>query len=540
MDIITLIITGIMGIFAGVLYGAVIPVGNYFQALKQSIDSGKAKYRSMIKVMKGVYAAEASVSAEEGALGEGHQFASEDYRILNDAEEPAFQAYFFKRAYEDFKNTYETSRTKDKISSMTEELRMKKNFETAARGFYIVRSSLMRSLVIVWGNIIRVVFSGVYLFIIALASLGRYSLLYLISFIEKFHRLRGNIFTACPYCYEKQYLPYYICPSCGAVHKKLTPGRYGIIKRKCCCGNRLPSTFFNGRSKLKSICPSCKKELNTREAIPLCIPVMGGESVGKTCFIYSAVSELAEEAERNKKWSIGFLNSNQQAFYKEKAQLLKNGVLPLKTPKTKIAAFNFLVNPSSLKERLIYLYDVAGEMFEDETALREQRYYEYCSGIVFIIDPLSIHKIADKYKVSEDFVNSKPSSMELNDILDFMLINLQSNYGIRADEIINKPLAIIINKVDVFNLQDKLKEKMPLDNEGEKNITDFQSEICKEFLKGAGEEKFLRKLEYRFSNYKFFPVTILGQLDGKKEFNTYGSKEPMIWLLNQLDNSIFK
>ena len=48
-------------------------------------------------------------------------------------------------------------------------------------------------------------------------------------------------------------------------------------------------------------------------------------------------------------------------------------------------AFNFMVGSDKFSpERLVQIYDVAGESFIDNTENEEQLQYKYCQGIVFI------------------------------------------------------------------------------------------------------------------------------------------------------------
>lgn len=64
----------------------------------------------------------------------------------------------------------------------------------------------------------------------------------------------------CPACKRRYSIPTYICPVCGAEHKALRPGRYGIFYRTCSCGTKIPSISLLGRNKLDYKCPHCGKK----------------------------------------------------------------------------------------------------------------------------------------------------------------------------------------------------------------------------------------------------------------------------------------
>src|SRR5699024_11808434 len=116
-----------------------------------------------------------------------------------------------------------------------------------------------------------------------------------------------------------------LCPDCGAQHTNLPPGMYGILRRTCSCGRKLPTAFFNGRKKLQAICPNCLQRgrttyLNDRESRPLCIPVVGGRSVGKTAYITAFSKEFIENVAPAKGIEIEFYNSKKEDIYKEITQ----------------------------------------------------------------------------------------------------------------------------------------------------------------------------------------------------------------------------
>ena len=54
-------------------------------------------------------------------------------------------------------------------------------------------------------------------------------------------------------------------------------------------------------------------------------------------------------------------------------------------------SFSFFVkHPEFSPERLVHVYDIAGEVFTDNNENEVQKQYEYCQGIVLIIDPFAI------------------------------------------------------------------------------------------------------------------------------------------------------
>ncbi|MET7316116.1 hypothetical protein ABZX83_12070 [Streptomyces thermoviolaceus] len=63
----------------------------------------------------------------------------------------------------------------------------------------------------------------------------------------------------CPYpdCGRTVRRPVVLCPSCGARHRRLLPGRHGALVHRCRCGARLPAV---GRPRHGTVCcPSCSR-----------------------------------------------------------------------------------------------------------------------------------------------------------------------------------------------------------------------------------------------------------------------------------------
>jgi hypothetical protein len=65
----------------------------------------------------------------------------------------------------------------------------------------------------------------------------------------------------CPYttCGRAVRRPVRLCPACRARHRRLLPGRYGALHRRCRCGTRLPVVL--GVRRLEACCPHCDRTL---------------------------------------------------------------------------------------------------------------------------------------------------------------------------------------------------------------------------------------------------------------------------------------
>ncbi|MGK5639736.1 hypothetical protein ACSNOK_15695 [Streptomyces sp. URMC 126] len=79
--------------------------------------------------------------------------------------------------------------------------------------------------------------------------------------VERVERLLRGGRAPCPYadCGRAVGRPVRLCPACRARHRRLVPGRYGVFRRRCRCGARLPVVLRAHR--LDAACPHCGKAL---------------------------------------------------------------------------------------------------------------------------------------------------------------------------------------------------------------------------------------------------------------------------------------
>ena len=322
------------------------------------------------------------------------------------APQPAKKSYFFEKGYQDLGNTIKGawSRNTDSIKKYAENLKDLGDKGTVAKIFLTIVNVLAMIAVVICGSLITAVITFINIIILLAFMAIVYVGFTFIWFVDRVYLIRKKIFTACHECKEKSLIPTYICPTCGAKHTNLTPGVYGILKRRCNCGEKLPTTFFNGRKNLEAECPVCGHKLMDRESRPICIPVVGGRSVGKTAFITAFSREFIETVAPAKGFEIEFYNDKKADIYREITQDYIAGSTrmtdrPQDVNMASSVSFSFFVkNPAFSPERLVHVYDIAGEVFTDNSENEVQKQYEYCQGIVLIIDPFAIPSIRHKYE----------------------------------------------------------------------------------------------------------------------------------------------
>jgi len=458
--------------------------------------------------------------------------------------EPAIKSYFFDKGYRDLRATIAESWERNLASS-------REHFEKASRLF--PGGETDKAQAILWGTAgISVVLFGTAVFLAASAIhitilLTFFLLIYLafslVYLTERAYLTWKRFFTVCPECHAKSRLPEHFCPRCGEIHRQLIPSSYGILHHTCQCGEKLPATFFLKRGLLKSRCPDCQSLLETghTESRKAFVPVFGGPSVGKSAFLFSAVDQLIGHTSRSG-LRTSFLETRTESDLARVRQQLSQGRSPDKTLSTLPRAFNLQVHAEGKDPRVLYLYDPAGEAFNDTEGLGLHRYQAYLSGLVFLIDPFTIPAVCEDYPELESVRDAlKPSRLPIEDALGRILISMEEHFGLEKGARLKVPVAVVINKIDAFDLESKIGEpavrQRVQSSPTPVETDDARNDLLREQLRRWGQGEVVQQLETRCARVRYFTCSALGHMpDGSAQaFEARGVLEPLLWILGEAD-----
>lgn len=378
------------------------------------------------------------------------------------------------------------------------------------------------------------------------ACIMTYILLMVVWIADKFYMIYHKLSVACPNpdCQHKFTLPVYQCDRCNAMHTRLTPGRYGILRRKCECGNKLPSTFFNGRGALTAFCPKCNRSISGETAVKqYAIPVVGAPSVGKTCYINMTIHELIHTVAPKNNWEISFADKGEKKEHEYLMLAMDKGMTPEKTDMDALNAFQLLlkINKESIKRR-VYFYDLAGEKYTQSGAVLNNQAFTYINGLIFLIDPLSIYEIRNEMGAEFNKQKYGTSDAEFDDVLDIMLNNFETLLKLKSKSAVNTNFAVTINKCDIPIIEEKIGHDAAVrylkDNPQLKTVTDAQSELCRQFLMQYSAGNFIKKIEKKFKNVKYFACSSLGHSERGNAFFGIDVEKPFLWIMSNSDKSI--
>jgi GTPase SAR1 family protein len=326
--------------------------------------------------------------------------------------------------------------------------------------------------------------------------------------------------SRCPHCKRISVVPTFVCPNCGLEHKKLTPGPYGILERKCTCGKRLSTTYFNGRSIYKAICPFCASELAVSNAQQFGIQLVGGVSTGKTTFLAAFWHEYLERIKAARNVSVTAIP---ETAFAELEYWFQNGDSSA-TTETNANMYSIIHKYGNKTPVQMTIYDIAGEVFTSLSGNVQQQQFKYCEGIVFVIDPTITS--AHISETISGFINE--------------FIGLKGSHSARASDV---PVAVIISKADLYKRDiglPKIKSTFNTsaaryaDVDGNSNIELVRNGVCRDFLKTHGYGNALNLIDAAFYKVQYYAVSAMGHpAEPGKKYEPWGVLDPITWLMRQ-------
>ncbi len=392
--------------------------------------------------------------------------------------------------------------------------------------------------------VVTAIMSVLHTIILSVFFLFTYIYFVIVKFIDFLYNHIKNISTSCPNCQRKYALPAYVC-ECGAIHTNLVPSRYGIMHRKCECGRVLPTTFLNGRHKLpgKWICPHCEYELHSNGLqVDRCIPVVGGTGSGKSCFINMAISELEKKASENDLVFEYINNDLLDDDYADNKMALEQGHRLPKTDNQKLKYYQFYLTPKKVKVRnLISFCDVAGEAYDNNSALEHQLGFRYASAFIMVVDPLSINAYRKSIEKSVDLTAYTISQKSMDEVLSSLVNTLQNMYNLNSKDMLKTDVLLVFNKCDIPGIDELIGEKAVQNLLKDGKIKDkfaAKNVVCEKFLQDYEEENFLNNLKSKFKSVQFFTCSALGHNEDGTPFSPNGVYEPALWIIDKVCPSI--
>ncbi|MGB8346468.1 MAG: hypothetical protein WCD86_16405 [Ktedonobacteraceae bacterium] len=352
----------------------------------------------------------------------------------------------------------------------------------------------------------------------------------------------------CPhsYCYYEMPLPTFICPACFEYHSFLRPNTYGIFFQRCQCRKKLPTLDILGRKKLERICPACHVPLSEGIGLgpSIAIPIVGGQSAGKTTYIISAVNAFIQRYQKAPyHYAISFIDPGSQQLFEKNVHQLAAGRMLAKTPDIAPQAYMLkITKPETRIPKLLFIYDAAGEVFSTDSNMSAQLYYKYIHGIIFIIDPCALPAYRRMHQDEIEQVRSSlaPSELDVDLVYQHLLRIIETYHGVHSTKPHSLPIAVVVTKVDALGLEkeigslavsDMLSTEQTLFSSSQNGTIHF---LVRAFLRKYGLNNLTDELEWRFSSVRYFSCSAFGRSPDTSisgGFAPVRVLDPLAWLL---------
>ena len=456
--------------------------------------------------------------------------------------EPAFRQYYFRKAYHDYLQVVQESWVSNSKLGLWV-IEIGKTLFTNSGVLFTwplgVAFFAVAAVGAIAGALAYVVFGLVHLLLVLLCGATAISLAGLARIAEYVSMTWRRIFLVCPHadCYRPIMLPTYVCPHCGATHLRLVPGSYGIFRRICKCTARLPTLFLFGRNNLPSFCPhsDCGRPLNSSWGVirNLHVPIVGGPAAGKTSFMMASMCELHDLSTKGE-IGLEFPEKNHETLFERCRKDFLQGTLVAKTAEQSPDAFQVKLETGDRKS-LLYLYDAAGELYQQSDVLARHEYYAYTHGVVFLLDPFSLPQVQVDYaallKTTAERV--KPCAEMAQDVYDRMIGTLRSfSNSDRAFKSI--PFAVVVTKADAFGIAKNIEVTAVNDTNSR---AEPESGAVRQWLINNGESNLVRCIENDFKKVRYFHCSSLGRLpdSSSSPFDPQGVLDSLGWVLKPYD-----
>lgn len=203
-----------------------------------------------------------------------------------------------------------------------------------------------------------------------------------------------HIRVRCVACFERIPYPAYRCPDpdCEQIHWDIRPGRYGVWRRTCECGRRMPTLLVLGSARqLEAICPyrACRQPLAHRpgEVQEIILPIFGAKGAGKTLLMYGIVKMLRESVQLG--IHVDYADPDTAGRLRDFESTLAAGSRPSATPSVLPRAYVLRLRIGRYR-RILQLFDAAGELFYDSQRSAGLIYLGEANTFILVIDPLSV------------------------------------------------------------------------------------------------------------------------------------------------------
>ena len=301
----------------------------------------------------------------------------------------------------------------------------------------------------------------------------------------------------CPHCYDDFMIPGFYCNSCNHIHMQLTPSECGVLFARCQCNMVfLPTSVLTGRSRYKGCCPTCKGELAAANVVQHSIQLVGGTGAGRTSFLSAFTHEYKKTTANDTTLTV---IGKPRRLFRSLEKLFQTRVMDVGfSGVTQTYSLVHKHGKGAAKDSLVF-YDIPGDVIINGNYEKSPKNFGFCNGILFIIDPLSA-ETGQLRDVGAYDALANHSYDDATDVIAQFIQQFEQIRGVSAKKMIDIPIAVVINKMDVKVVWDGL-------NTMSKSA---KGNACRDYLIQIGLGSAVNHITANFNNVGYFCMTSTG------------------------------
>jgi len=323
--------------------------------------------------------------------------------------------------------------------------------------------------------------------------------------------------ASCPECYTVSARPAFRCPGCGQLHRRLVPGRLGVVHRRCTCGRILPTTVGRASRRMVAVCPHCRigRELppGAGNLTDVRIPVFGPVSAGKSRLIMAGLVDLAVVA-RAASVRMEFVDESSRKSFGQMQDVMSMAVATIPKTQESVRPRPCTFTLTAQRHRaMVHLFDAAGERYVRRDRNADLAYLDTARTLVFVLDPFSIPSVRAMMTgaLGEVLRQAWAAEHDPHEAYNATATRLQ-DFGVLTRR---QRLAFVVSKADIL-----------LELPFAQDLTSEETSV-RSWLEQMGLDRLLRCAERDFGAVRYFLVSSLHPDPG----GDMSAARPLVWLM---------
>jgi hypothetical protein len=163
----------------------------------------------------------------------------------------------------------------------------------------------------------------------------------------------------------------------------------------------------------------------------------------------------------------------------------------------------------------LYFYDAAGEKYSkvEQNGKEEFVFFQDLTGVILLVDPFVLPKVCQELRERDEWFwkaigAMKPPLTPLEDVVASLCRNVRKFLKYGRSGRTHVPLAVVINKADVPEVNHRVGAAMTTNAGGKQS----EHSICRQALVDCGAGNEVSALEHEFASIRYFSCSTLGRV----------------------------